>query len=939
MNKTVNVLALLLISLAVTVNAQNREKTPLDQSVYDDWKKLEKPSISNDGEWINYEKNPQKGDGFLHIQTSNGTFHDSIARGYDAKFSPNSNFVVFKIKPQHDTVRQAKLNKVKKEKRPKDSLGIFLLEKKELTKRERIKSFKIAEESSDWIVISFLKDLPEPADTTKSEKDSEDKEKEKDETESEGTRLIVMNPISGDEHEFENVTDYTLSKNGRMAGFISATKDSVADSTVIHAFDTRNQTHQTAMTAHGKADLITADEKGEKLGFIFTSDTSKVKVYNLYNWNDGESTARMVVDTMLNAMPDKWSVSKNGKLRFSESGERLFFGTAPVPEPVPEDTLLDSEKARLDVWNWKDDLLQPQQLEQLKEEKKRTYKAVYDFNTEKMVQLADKTVRRVNTLPEGDGEVALGLSRVPYLQLLSWEASRYQDAYIIDMETGEKNMILEKEPSSIKLSPGGDYVLWYETADSTWNTYSVEDGTKHKLTTGLDVAFYNVENDIPNEPRPYGYAGFTKGDKYVLVYDQWDIWKLDTEGKKAPENITNGYGRENEIRFRHIDLDPEQHYIDDEVLLYAFNDKTKSTGYWKADADKSEVPEKLVMQDFRFNRPEKAKDAEKLIWRKQNFQQYPELWVSNMEMGNPIKLTNTNPQQDKYRWGNVELVHWTSFSGEELEGMLYLPENFDESKKHPMLVYFYEKSSDRLHGHRIPSPSRSIINPAYCVSNGYVVFIPNITYETGYPGQSAYNAVVSGTMAMTERHDFIDIDKMGLQGQSWGGYQIAHLVTQTDLYAAAMAGAPVSNMTSAYGGIRWGSGMSRMFQYEETQSRIGGTLWEKPLRYIENSPVFHVPEIETPLLIMHNDDDGAVPWYQGIELFVAMRRLNKPAWMLQYNDEAHNLRRWPNRMDLDKRMMQFFAHFLKDEPAPVWLEKGVPAIEKGRTKGYELLDE
>lgn len=939
MNKTGNVLALLLISLAVTVNAQKSGKTPLDQSVYDDWKKLENPSISNDGEWISYEKNPQKGDGFLHIQTSGGTFHDSIARGYDAKFSPNSNFVVFKIKPQHDTVRQAKLDEVKKEKRPKDSLGIFLLEEKELTKRERIKSFKVAEESSDWVMLSFLKDLAKPADTAKSEKDSEDKEKEKKETESEGTRLIVMNPITGEKHEFEDVTDYTLSKNGRMAGFISAMKDSVADSTVIHTFDTRKQALQTAMAAQGKADLITADDKGEKLGFIFTSDTSKVKVYNLYNWNDGESTARMIVDTMLKAMPEGWSVSKNRKLRFSESGERLFFGTAPIPEPAPEDTLLDSEKTRLDVWNWKDDLLQPQQLEQLKQEKKRTYDAVYHLNSDKMVQLADETVRRVKTMPEGEGDVAIGYSRVPYLKLLSWEASRYQDAYIIDMETGEKNMILEKDPSSIKLSPKGKYVLWYETADSSWNTYSVEDGTTHKLTEGLDVAFYNVENDVPNEPRPYGYAGFTKGDKRVLIYDRWDIWKFDPSGRKAPENITAGYGREHKVRFRHIDLYPEQEYVSDEFLLYAFDDKTKSTGYWKADAGKSEVPEKLVMQDFRYNRPDKAKDAEKLIWRKESFQQYPELWVSNMEFENPIKLTNTNPQQDKYRWGNVELVHWTSFSGEELEGMLYRPENFDKSKKHPMLIYFYEKSSDGLHGHRIPSPSRSIINPAYCVSNGYVVFIPNITYETGYPGQSAYNAVVSGTMAMTERYDFIDKDKMGLQGQSWGGYQIAHLVTQTDLYAAAMAGAPVSNMTSAYGGIRWGSGMSRMFQYEETQSRIGGTLWEKPLRYIENSPVFHVPEIETPLLIMHNDDDGAVPWYQGIELFVAMRRLDKPAWLLQYNDEAHNLRRWPNRMDLDKRMMQFFAHFLKDEPAPVWLEKGVPAIKKGKTKGYELMEE
>jgi dipeptidyl aminopeptidase/acylaminoacyl peptidase len=271
-----------------------------------------------------------------------------------------------------------------------------------------------------------------------------------------------------------------------------------------------------------------------------------------------------------------------------------------------------------------------------------------------------------------------------------------------------------------------------------------------------------------------------------------------------------------------------------------------------------------------------------------------------------------------------------------LDGLLYTPENLDKSKKYPLLVYFYERSSDRIHSFRHPSPSRSIINPSYCVSNGYVVFVPDIPYLEGYPGQSAYRAVVSGTLAMTGQFPFIDKENMGIQGQSWGGYQVAYLVTQTNLYKAAMAGAPVSNMTSAYGGIRWGSGMSRMFQYEKTQSRIGGTLWEKPFHYIENSPVFYADKIETPLLIMHNDNDGAVPWYQGIELFVAMRRLGKPAWMLTYNNEEHNLTKWPNRMDLDIRMYQFFDHYLKGAPEPKWMKDGIPAIEKGKNLGYGL---
>ena len=306
-------------------------------------------------------------------------------------------------------------------------------------------------------------------------------------------------------------------------------------------------------------------------------------------------------------------------------------------------------------------------------------------------------------------------------------------------------------------------------------------------------------------------------------------------------------------------------------------------------------------------------------------------------LADAVKISETNPQQKDFNWGTSELVEWRSFDGQMLQGILYKPENFDPTKKYPMIVYFYERSSDGLHRYYTPGPVSSTINRSYVVSNGYVVFVPDIPYKEGYPGHSAYNAVVSGTVAMTEQFDFIDHTKIGLDGHSWGGYQIAYLITETDMFACAYSGAPVSNMTSAYGGIRWASGMSRMFQYEKTQSRIGGTLWEKPIQYIENSPIFFVPKINTPVMILHNDEDGAVPWYQGIEFFVALRRLNKPAWMLSYNGEGHGTQKRPNRKDLTIRKMQFFDHYLKDAPAPYWMEKGITQLEKGKIDGYELM--
>ena len=306
----------------------------------------------------------------------------------------------------------------------------------------------------------------------------------------------------------------------------------------------------------------------------------------------------------------------------------------------------------------------------------------------------------------------------------------------------------------------------------------------------------------------------------------------------------------------------------------------------------------------------------------------------DLDFDDPEKVTEANPQQSEYLWGTAEIYEWTSADGIPLQGILYKPEGFDPSQQYPMMVYFYERNSDDLHEHHVPAAGRSVINFSFYASRGYVVFVPDIPYKIGYPGESAMNAVMPGVTQLMDE-GYVDRENIGVQGHSWGGYRIAYMVTRTNLFAAAEAGAPVSNMTSAYGGIRWGSGMSRMFQYEDTQSRIGGSLWEKPLRYIENSPIFWADKIETPLMMMHNDHDTAVPWEQGIELFVALRRLGKPAWLINYNDEPH----WPttlaNKRDWTKRMQQFFDHYLKDAPAPVWLDEGVPAIEKGRTLGLE----
>jgi dipeptidyl aminopeptidase/acylaminoacyl peptidase len=330
----------------------------------------------------------------------------------------------------------------------------------------------------------------------------------------------------------------------------------------------------------------------------------------------------------------------------------------------------------------------------------------------------------------------------------------------------------------------------------------------------------------------------------------------------------------------------------------------------------------------------RSENKETILFRKMSLQDYPEVRYSKSYFESETVISSTNPQQSEFNWASVELINWKSYDGIPLEGLLYKPENFDVDKKYPLLIYYYELYSDDLHNHYIPKPTASVIYPTEYASAGYVVFIPDVRYKIGHPAKSAYDCIMSGTDRVLELLPNIDSTKMGLQGQSWGGYQTAQLITMTKRYAAAMAGAPVSNMFSAYGGIRWGSGVNRQFQYERTQSRIGKTIWEAPELYVENSPLFHIPNITTPLLIMSNDKDGAVPWYQGIEMFTGMKRLGKPCWMLNYNGDDHNLLENANRIDLSIRMRQFFDYYLLDKPAPKWLTDGIPATLKGKELGY-----
>jgi hypothetical protein len=552
---------------------------------------------------------------------------------------------------------------------------------------------------------------------------------------------------------------------------------------------------------------------------------------------------------------------------------------------------------------------------------------MYNIASKKVTRLTTDSMRTLTV--SDDGRIGLHSNSDEYEQQRMW-GDVGNDIYLVDVATGSKKLLRKKITGSATLSPEGKYITMFD--NNYWYVYNIATGATVNLNDkAKNVHFEQETASTPDEPGPWGIAGWTRNDRSMLVYDQFDLWEMDPTGVRAPINVTDSVGTKNRIQLRILNLTPRENawYGDTESLMFtAFNENTKASGWYRDKLGTTAAPERIIMSDMRYGALTKARDAEIYMTTKATFVQPPNIYVGPTITAMNTKLSDVNAFQKEYNWGTAELVKWTSTDGVPLSGILYKPENFDPTKKYPMVAYFYEDLSDGLHSYIAPN-GRNTINPTHYVSNGYLVFEPDIHYVIGHPGRSAMNSIVPGVQMLLNR-GYVDPKGLGLQGQSWGGYQTLYMITQSKMFSAAMAGAPVTNMFSAYGGIRWGSGIARSVQYENGQSRIGQSIWEAPMLYWENSPQFHLQYVETPLFIMHNDMDDAVPWYQGIELFVGMKRLGKEAYMITYNQDVHNPSSRANQKDMAMRMQQFFDAKLKGAPAPDWMVKGIPQKDKGR---------
>lgn len=933
-NKATYALALAMFS--TNVDAQ---KKPLDLTVFDEWQAIGMKELSNNGNWVAYQVDAQESDNSLNFYGLKTDKNFNFHRGEQGTFTSDSKFAVFKIRPFYKDLKLVRIKKKKENEIAKDSIGILNLATNKVEKLPNIKSFKVPKKGGSFLAYLLEKEeiKKDKSDTTKIAQKSSSKGKK--DKKDKPLELVLRNLISGQKKSFKNVMNYEFSENGKQLIFSTKPekKDSL-DKTKYGVFivNTSNFIQKQLVDTIGEFKQFAFDDSANKLAFVGSTDDEKKENKNYFLYYSAIPSQQDVKKTDLVGLRKDWFVSENEQPKFSKNENFLFFGTAPKLAEK-DTTLIVDDHAKVDIWTYKDDFIQPQQLKNVERENKRSYLAVLDLKSQKFTQLANFDMNVVKILNEGDSDYALGISDNLYRLSSTWDATRRKDYYIINIKTGERQLLVKGLAGDVETSPNGKYIVYFNEETALWSSYNILTKETKVLNKKLKVKFYDEENDSPTLASAYGIAYFTDNDNTVLIKDRYDIWEFDLEGNNKPENVTNGFGRKNKITFSLKQQNEDIKTLNREIPIFlgAFNNQNKQSGIYKTIIAKAKNPEYVIMSDtWGTQQSAKALNADEYIYTKESFQNSPDVYVTT-NFVDEKKISSINPQQKEYSWGKGELVNWKTYSGKDATGVVYKPENFDPNKKYPVIVYFYEKLSDNLNRYQAPAPTPSRINHTFFVSNDYIVFTPDISYTIGHPGKSAEDYINSGVEAL-KKNSWINGNKIAIQGQSWGGYQVAHLITATNMYAAAWTGAPVVNMTSAYGGIRWGTGMSRQFQYEQTQSRIGKTLWDAPELYIENSPLFNMPKVETPVVIMHNDEDGAVPWYQGIEMFMALRRLGKPAWLLNYNGDDHNLKNRANKNDIQRRQQQFFDHYLKDKPAPKWMKEGVPATMKGIDWGFEL---
>jgi dipeptidyl aminopeptidase/acylaminoacyl peptidase len=819
-------------------------------------------------------------------------------------------------------------------KKPKQGMALVNTRSGLISHFDEVDRFVFSEDGR-WLAYLLFKE--EKKVVKKEEEETEVKaEPEKKKDEKVGSTLILRRLESGEERKVSHVQSFAFDNQSHYLAFAVASPGGKENGIyLLNIMQKDPSQKEISKNEKGLFSNLEWSKQGSSLAYLSKEpgeESGSRADVSLWIWSGKEDKKIQAVSPQM--VSEGWILPEKNQVSWTRDGKRIFVGLKPEKyeeeamekkDNEEEIDLFDQEqilkKREVDVWHWNDPFIITQQKLMWPRLKDQTYLGVFHLSTKSFVQLADEempTLRR----PE-NSHYALGQSDVPYRKEATWYG-RLNDLFAVDLENGERIKIISRLEDRSSLSPGGRYVVFYK--DKHWHLFDIKSRSSRNLTDKLDVPFCDEDHDYPSAVPGYGVGGWIEDDQAVLIYDKYDVWKFASETGEAV-NITAGHGRTNQVTFRVIDMDPDRSFYtkQESLLLSSYHNFNKNFGFYSCKVDKPGI-EKILEEKKKFRFMAKAKEADVLMYTRESFEEFPDIWISDMKFRSPKKISEANPQISDFTWGEPELVEWNSIDGIPLQGVLIKPGNYVPGKRYPVIVYFYRFFSQRMYEFNQMVVNHRPNFPFY-TSNGYAVFLPDIRFEVGHPGFSSTKCLVPGVQKLIDM-GIADPDAIGLHGHSWSGYQTAFVITQTNIFACAIAGAPVSNMTSAYSGIRWGSGLARQFQYEKTQSRIGGSLWEYPERYIENSPVFFADRINTPTLIMFGDEDGAVPWYQGIELYLAMRRFGKDCIFLQYRGEPHHPQKYANKLDYSIKMKQYFDHYLKGEEAPGWIKKGVPYLGK-----------
>lgn len=893
---------LFLIGLVLPISAQKRA---LDMEAYKLWRRVERQHMSDDGKWITYRFVYIDDDG--HDKDTLVTYLCNVESGktYELKnveqvsfFNRGKGLKYVVSPPAADSLMQTK-----------DS--VYLLSLRNMKKYYWNRSYD-CNESSRSAIITYTYPI--------GQKRSGENIK----------RLVIWNFETGDStvmdslgryvsvDEYRSIV-YEKERNGCKALFAGPVKGMQK---MIYG-DTRAKLVNYSVERDGKSGMFTVATDSTYLDnpdllYQFSTVDGKYKlIMDIKNIHlDGEYNVRSGLNTPFNC----------GKYVFVDVRPKVPVKRAPKPKP---DTSFE-----LELWKWDDEYSQSRQKYE-RGYRRSAPKYVYHTDSKACVLVAPAGMDRIERPFCEEYEYVLVADETPYRRLTDWRNEVTADWYLVSLRTGERRLIYKDFRTRPRWSPNGKYALFYYAEEKTWFKLDPETGVLTDISSGIGHPVYDEKHDKPKPADAYGIAGWlAKGDQVVL-YDKYDMWVVDLTGARETYSLTNGWGRKNNVVLRLMKANYDVEILNNKknILLQTVNTETLDQGIYVLTP--SRKIEKLMEGPYGLYINQLSEDGRYCMFTRQSYSEFREIWWSKCDFGHPKQITETNPQQKNYHWGSVKLVEWTNFEGKRNRGLLYLPDGYDPGKPYPTIVNFYETHTEGLHVYPLPALSSAMINTITYVSNGYVVFMPDVHFTVGAPGESCYNAVMSGTQMLIDR-GIADKDHIGVQGHSWSGYQVAYLVTRTNMFKCASPGAAVSSMVSAYTGIREGSGMPRMFMYEETQSRMGKTLWDDPEAYIKNSPIFYADKIETPLLIFHCDGDEAVPYSEGLNLFLAMRRLQKPAWLLNYKGDRHFLYNKAAEIDWTIRLQQFFDHYLKDAPMPRWMKEGIRADERGVDQKYDF---